>query len=194
RHCELPQAAARGCGDRTKSAGPWHNYGASSRVGADLAALLQQSFRDRPAAGSAPVMGWLRKHPVAAFLPLQALLCFWNLGLLSPWMDEAETLMVARRPVREILRFVSEGVHPPFFFLLVHAWQRLPLGLDWAVQARALSVVFALAATVAVDRLWASRLADGGPVYALCAGHGNAGDGQSGVAAQAPLPRRHGHR
>ena len=112
-------------------------------------------------------MGWLRKHPVAAFLPLQALLGFWNLGLLSPWMDEAETLMVARRPVREILRFVSEGVHPPFFFLLVHAWQRLPLGLDWAVQARALSVVFALAATVAVDRLWASRLAERGRICFL---------------------------
>jgi hypothetical protein len=54
----------------------------------------------------------LRKHPIAAFLPLQALLCFWNLGLLSPWIDQAETLLVVR----------------------------LPLGLDWAVQARALSV------------------------------------------------------
>jgi hypothetical protein len=49
-------------------------------------------------------MDWLRKHPIAAFLPLQALLCFWNLGLLSPWMDEAETLMVVRLPVRQILR------------------------------------------------------------------------------------------
>jgi len=60
-------------------------------------------------------MGWLRKHPIAAFLPLQALLGFWNLGLRSPWMDEAETLLVARRPVREVLRFVSEGSIPVSF-------------------------------------------------------------------------------
>jgi hypothetical protein len=112
-------------------------------------------------------MDWLRKHPIAAFLPLQALLCFWNLGLLSPWMDEAETLMVVRLPVRQILRIASEDVHPPFYYLLVDAWQRLPLGLDWAVQARALSVIFALAATVAADRLWARRLAERGRIWFL---------------------------
>ena len=112
-------------------------------------------------------MEWLRKHTIAAFLPLQALLCFWNLGLLSPWGDEATTLLVVRLPVREILRIASEDVHPPFYYLLVDAWQRLPLGLDWAVQARALSVVFALAATVAADRLWASRLAECGRIWFL---------------------------
>jgi len=84
-------------------------------------------------------MEWLRKHPIAAFLPLQALLCFWNLGLLSPWMDEAITLLVVRLPVRQILSNASRDVHPPVYYLLVDAWQRLPLGLDWAVQARALS-------------------------------------------------------
>jgi hypothetical protein len=112
-------------------------------------------------------MEWLRKHPIAAFLPVQALLCFWNLGLLSPWGDEAITLLVVRLPVREILRVASADVHPPFYYLLVNAWQRLPLGLDWAVQARALSVVFALAATVAADRLWASRLAERGRIWFL---------------------------
>jgi hypothetical protein len=104
---------------------------------------------------------------MAAFLPLQALLCFWNLGLLSPWGDEAITLLVVRLPVREILHVASGDVHPPFYYLLVNAWQRLPLGLDWAVQARALSVVFALAATVAADRLWASRLAERGRIWFL---------------------------
>ena len=112
-------------------------------------------------------MEWLRKHPIAAFLPLQAALCFWNLGLLSPWMDEAETLMVVRLPVRQILHIASEDVHPPFYYLLVDAWQRLPLGLDWAVQARALSVIFALAATVAADRLWARRLGERGRIWFL---------------------------
>ena len=36
---------------------------------------------------------WLRRHPLAAFLPLQALLYCWNLGLLSPWCDEAISLL-----------------------------------------------------------------------------------------------------
>ena len=112
-------------------------------------------------------MEWLRKHPIAAFLPLQALLCFWNLGLLSPWMDEAITLLVVRLPVRQILRIASRDVHPPVYYLLVDAWQRLPLGLDWAVQARVLSVIFALAATVAADRLWASRLSERGRIWFL---------------------------
>jgi hypothetical protein len=112
-------------------------------------------------------MDWLRKHPIAAFLPLQALLCFWNLGLLSPWGDEAITLLVVRLPVREILRVASGDVHPPLYYLLVNAWLRLPLGLDWAVQARALSVVLALAGTVAADRLWASHLAERGRIWFL---------------------------
>src|SRR5208283_3234226 len=112
-------------------------------------------------------MEWLRKHPIAAFLPLQALLCFWNLGLLSPWGDEAITLLVVRLPIREILRVASGDVHPPLYYLLVNAWMRLPLGLDGAVQARALSVFFALAATVAADRLWASRLAERGRIWFL---------------------------
>jgi hypothetical protein len=60
-------------------------------------------------------MVWLRKHPIAAFLPLQALLCFWNLGLLSPWMDEAATLLLVRLPVRQILRIASDDVHPLAF-------------------------------------------------------------------------------
>jgi hypothetical protein len=112
-------------------------------------------------------MEWLRKHPIAAFLPLQALLCFWNLGLLSPWGDEAITLLVVRLPLREILRVASGDVHPPLYYLLVNAWMRLPLGLDGAVQARALSVLFALAATVAADRLWASRLTERGRIWFL---------------------------
>ena len=99
-------------------------------------------------------MGWLRRYPLAAFLPLQAVLCLWNLALLSPWMDEAGTLLMERRSLTELLKFAAADVHPPLYYLFLYAWQRLPLGLDWAVQARALSVVFALLGTVALDLLW----------------------------------------
>jgi hypothetical protein len=93
-------------------------------------------------------------------LPLQALIGFFHLGLLSPWMDEAGTLMAMRRPVAGVVEFAAQDVHPPLYYLLLRGWLAIPLGLRWAVQARALSVIFALLATVALDRLWGRFLPD----------------------------------
>lgn len=112
-------------------------------------------------------MSWLRRHPLAAFLPLQAMLYLWNLALLSPWMDEAGTLIMVGRPLAELMRFAAADVHPPLYYLALYGWQRIPLGLDWAVQARALSVIFALLGTVALDRLWASRFCERTRITAL---------------------------
>ncbi|MCU1235584.1 MAG: rane protein-like protein [Candidatus Solibacter sp.] len=106
------------------------------------------------------MISWLKRHPLAAFLPLQALLYLWNLSLLSPWMDEAGTLIMVGRPLPELLRFAAADVHPPLYYLLLFVWQRLPLGLDWAVQARTLTVLFALAGTLALDTLWARRFGE----------------------------------
>ena len=103
---------------------------------------------------------WLRRHPLAVFLPLQALLGFWHLGLMSPWMDEAGTLMAMRRGLADVLAFAAQDVHPPLFYLVLYGWQHIPLPLDWAVQARALAVIFGLLATVALDHLWARFLPD----------------------------------
>jgi hypothetical protein len=113
------------------------------------------------------VTGWLRRHPLAAFLPLQAALYLWNLSLLSPWMDEAGTLIMVGHPLADLMRFAADDVHPPLYYLLLYGWQRLPLGLDWAVQARMLSVVFALAGTVALDRWWGSRFGERTRLLAL---------------------------
>jgi hypothetical protein len=94
------------------------------------------------------------------FLPLQAVLYLWNLLLLSPWMDEAGTLGMERHPLRELLRFAAEDVHPPLYYFLLYYWERIPFGLDWTVQGRLLSVFFALLGTVALDRRWGARLGD----------------------------------
>jgi hypothetical protein len=75
-------------------------------------------------------------------------------------MDEAGTLIALRQPLPEIIAWASRDVHPPLFYVLLYLWQHLPLGLDWAVQARALSVLIALLTTVALDRLWARFLPD----------------------------------
>jgi len=103
------------------------------------------------------VTAWLRRHPLAAFLPLQALLYCWNLALLAPWGDEAGTLFALRGTLHSVIQFAANDVHPPLYYLLLFYWQKMLLGFDWAVQARLLSVLFALLATVAVDHFWGTR-------------------------------------
>ena len=107
---------------------------------------------------------WLRKYPAAAFVPFLMVMYFWNLKTLSPWGDEAYAFQTMRLPVPEILRLLAHDVHPPLYYLLLYGWLRVPLGLDWEVQARALSGILALASFLAADRLWASRLPERGRI------------------------------
>jgi hypothetical protein len=104
------------------------------------------------------VRDWIRRHPLAVVLPLEALLWFWHLALLAPWFDEADELIFLKGPLAQAVAIPASGLHPPLYFLLVWSWMRLPLGLSWTVQARTLSVLFGLAATVAADRWWARSL------------------------------------
>ncbi|HUI56477.1 MAG TPA: hypothetical protein VLY04_15990 [Bryobacteraceae bacterium] len=112
-------------------------------------------------------MTWLRRHPLAAFLPFQALMYFWNLKLLSPWSDEAYAFQTMHLPVGSLLNSLAHDFHPPGYYLLLYGWLRLPFGLDWEVQARAFSGVCALVAFAAADRLWASRLGERGRICFL---------------------------
>ena len=100
---------------------------------------------------------WLRRHPLAAFLPLQALLYCWNLTLLAPWGDEAGELPMLHGPLGGVIHFAAKDVHPPLYYLLLFCWQKIPLGIDWVAQARLISVLFALLGTVALDSLWGRR-------------------------------------
>ncbi|MCX6632675.1 MAG: hypothetical protein NTW28_34165, partial [Candidatus Solibacter sp.] len=100
---------------------------------------------------------WLCRHPLAAFLPLQALLYCWNLALLSPWGDEAGTLLLMREPLQTVIQIAARDVHPPLYYLFLYYWTKIYLGLDVVVQARLLSVLFALLGTVALDHLWGAH-------------------------------------
>jgi hypothetical protein len=95
-----------------------------------------------------------RLPPLAVILPIQALLLFWNLNLLPGWTDEMFTLHVAARPVAGILASVARDIHPPLYFLMVHLWVKLPLPWEGIDALRAFSALWALAATVLLDRLW----------------------------------------
>ena len=98
---------------------------------------------------------WIRERPLAVFLPLQALMYLWKLSLLFPWFDEADQLTYLHTTLANTIAIPVSGGHPPLYFLMIYYWMRLPFGLDWTVQARILSVIFALLATVAADRFWA---------------------------------------
>ncbi|HXA51490.1 MAG TPA: hypothetical protein VNV86_14335, partial [Candidatus Acidoferrum sp.] len=109
----------------------------------------------------------MKRAVLPVFLALQALLYLWNLKLLSPWMDEAATLTMMRGSLASVVRNAAADVHPPLFYTMLWSWLHVPLGLDPAVQARVLTVLLALAATVAADRLLASRLSPGARVWFL---------------------------
>lgn len=109
----------------------------------------------------------MKRSPFAAFLAFQALLSFWSLGLLSPWGDEAYTLLLLRHSAADVVRTAAADVHPPVFYLLLWLWQRLPFGLDPAVQARILTVLFALTATVAAGRMLLPRFSPRARVWFL---------------------------
>jgi hypothetical protein len=82
----------------------------------------------------------------------QAALMTHRLDLLPMWGDELFTMAAAQLPVGKMVDMVRGDVHPPLYFLLAHYWIRVAPG-DALVQLRLLSVVFALLATIALDRL-----------------------------------------
>ncbi|HEY2842167.1 MAG TPA: hypothetical protein VGJ09_00900 [Bryobacteraceae bacterium] len=84
----------------------------------------------------------------------QAVLLTHKLALLPMWNDELFTVQAVTRPVRAMLQMVRGDVHPPLYFLLAHAWEKLSWGETPLLRARLLSVIFTLLATVAIDRLW----------------------------------------
>ncbi len=87
-------------------------------------------------------------------LIVQAVLMTNRLDLLPMWNDELFTVRAARLPISAMLQMVRGDVHPPLYFLLAHYWIRIAPGGESLAQLRLLSVVFALLATIALDRLW----------------------------------------
>jgi hypothetical protein len=109
---------------------------------------------------------WL-KHPLAIFLPLQAVLLFYNLSLLPVWGDEQFTLNVIARPWSEIPAVVRADIHPPLYYLLARFWTQLSLPGSPIERARAFSVVWCLLSTVLIYRLWVRPWSRAGQLWFL---------------------------
>ncbi len=103
-------------------------------------------------------MEFLKRHLLWIALLAQALLLAPRLDLLPMWGDERYTLETAGRSTHGILRALRVDVHPPFYYFLVKGWLKLPLPGSALDRARALSVIVALLATLALYRLWLQPL------------------------------------
>jgi hypothetical protein len=97
---------------------------------------------------------------------VQAALLTHRLDLLPMWNDELFTVQAAHKPVGAMLEMVRGDVHPPLYFLLAHYWVRIAPG-DGLIPLRLLSVVFALLATIVLDRLYLKLVPPGVRMWCL---------------------------
>jgi hypothetical protein len=96
----------------------------------------------------------LGRNPLIWALPLQALLLLSALDLLDPWGDEWFTINIVPQPVGQVISAVAGNIHPPLYFVLLHYWIQLPWTLSPVASMRAMSVAWALVATVVIYFLW----------------------------------------
>lgn len=95
---------------------------------------------------------------------LAATLRFYGLANRSLWFDEVFSLLVAARPVGELVSLTAEDFHPPGHLLLLHTW--LLLTGSGEVGARSLSAVFGLLTVMAAYALARHLFASAGPAMA----------------------------
>lgn len=90
----------------------------------------------------------------------------WLMGRgQSLWFDEQYSLILASRPVRELMALTAVDAHPPLYYLLLKAW--MTLAGDGAAPLRLLACLF-LGGTVLVSLVMMRDLF-GERVAALCA-------------------------
>ncbi len=110
----------------------------------------------------------LERYVLPACLLAQACLLLTRLDLLPVWGDEYFTLLAASQSLKELLAtLAAEKNNPPLHTLLVHFWLLIPWPAAASVAARALSVLFALGATIVIDRLWLRQLGRSGRLWFL---------------------------
>ena len=110
----------------------------------------------------------LERYILPACLLAQACLLLTRLDLLPVWGDEYFTLLAASQSLKGLLAtLAAEKNNPPLHTILVHYWLLIPWPAAASVAARALSVLFALGATVVMDRLWLRQLGRSGRLWFL---------------------------
>lgn len=125
-----------------------------------------------PAPPSRPADSRRRWLAVAVAVAVTAGIVLRFIAPSPMWLDEAQTVEIARQPLHTLLSDLRQDGSPPLYYLLLHGWMKL-VGTG-TFQIRALSGLFSVAAipvaALAARRL---RLTDGASwpavlVFATC--------------------------
>jgi len=107
---------------------------------------------DRPPAHRVPERGPIRIRISAfdlstiVFVGLAALLVrLWAVADKSVWYDEAVSIFLANQPIPNILEAVTNDIHPPLYYLLLHFWLIPQENEAWV---RLLSALFSVGAVL----------------------------------------------
>lgn len=96
-------------------------------------------------------LGW--RIALLAVLLLAAGLRFYRLDAQSFWNDEGNTARLVERPVRLIIEGAAGDIHPPGYYLLLHAWRACTGETEFALRGfSALCGVLMVALTAAIGK------------------------------------------
>jgi uncharacterized membrane protein len=89
-------------------------------------------------------MQFIKKHAfwfvLGGAVLLSAALCLILAAQQQLWFDESYSIVVAERPLSDIVSLASVDAHPPFYYILLHFWGAL---VGWnELGLRALSIIF----------------------------------------------------
>jgi uncharacterized membrane protein len=93
----------------------------------------------------------LRNWPLVAILLLAFCLRVYLLGAQSLWYDETVSIHLAGKSIQDLVAHTAGDIHPPGYYLLLHAWTRAAGGSDFS--AAYLSLFFGLLLVALTYRL-----------------------------------------
>lgn len=101
---------------------------------------------------------------LALILSLSFLLRIYTLSAESLWVDEVLSIINARSNLTTLIERVS-GVHPPFYYIILHFWMKLFGDSEFSV--RFVSVIFGVASVYVIYRF--GKLVYGGEIGMISA-------------------------
>lgn len=111
---------------------------------------LLQLFR-RPVSWCEQYFGWIVLAGVLLAMGISL-----GVGLMqSVWFDEAYSILLAKKSAGEIMALTGVDTHPPFYYLLLHAWGSL---FSWSELALRIPSVLAMGGVAVVGTLLVRRM------------------------------------
>jgi uncharacterized membrane protein len=111
--------------------------------------------------GNGPVVGVWRSIVLALLLIGSAIAIWLRFSASSLlWLDEAQSVNIAKAPLREIPTLLKQDGAPPLYYFLLHFWMSLFGTSDAAVRSLSgvISIVTVVLAFFVIRRVWGSEI------------------------------------